>query len=100
MVAKTRVIGDGGINWDWYLCGDFDDEEKTVHIYYHDRWHKYENQGDSNHPANAEWTTRMTLLEDGKREVYGVRLEQTEYLVTNPGYVFGYKDMSKFVPEA
>lgn len=95
-----RTIGDGGINWNWYLCADFNEEERTAHIYYHDRWHKYEDRG-SKHPK-AEWlkTHRgFELLEDQDRRVYGILLEGVEYLVTNPGNIFSYNDMSAYEPE-
>lgn len=92
---NLRVIGDGGINWNWYLAGDFNEEEKTVHIYYHERWHKYEHRG-SSHPANAEWRVRMKLMEDKDRVVYGVKLDGVEYLVLNPQHVFSYRDMSVY----
>jgi hypothetical protein len=94
-----RTIGDGGINWNWYLCGDFDATNKTVHIYYYDRWHKYEDRG-SNHPR-AEWPKngRLEIMEGEHRIAYGVKLEGIEYLVTNPAYIFSYRDMSVYVPD-
>jgi plasmid maintenance system killer protein len=92
-----RTLGSGGINWNWYLCADFNKEEKTAHIYYHDRWHKYEYRG-SNHPANVEWIW-FEILEDKNRTVYGIRLDDVEYLVTNPAYIFSYHDMNAYIPE-
>jgi hypothetical protein len=96
----VRTIGDGGINWNWYLCGDFNEEERTVHVYYYDRWHKYEDRG-SKHPR-AEWTQTggIEMMEDAKRVLYGVRVGVVEYLVTNPKYVFDYHDFAHYVPEA
>jgi hypothetical protein len=92
-----RTIGMGGINWNWYVCGNFNETEKTVHVYYHDRWHKYEHRG-SGHPKGAEWVF-CTMLEGDKRELYGIKIGEIEYLVTNPACVFSYKDMSVYVSE-
>lgn len=93
-----RTILDGGINWNWYLQGDFNAGDKTVHIYFYERWHKYEYRG-SGHPANAEYVPGFKILETEAREVYGVRLDETEYLVTNPAYIFSYRDMTYYVSE-
>jgi len=96
-----RTIGEGGINWNWYLCADFNTETKTAHIYYYDRWHKYENRC-SKHPK-AEWLKSVyrlfEMMEDDKRIVYGIKLEGIEYIVTNPDNVFKYKDMTHYVSE-
>ena len=94
-----RTIGEGGINWNWYLCADFDKDAKTCHIYFHERWHKYEHRG-SYHPK-AEWLgfQGYRLLEDEKRIVYGVVLEGIEYLVTNPAETFSYRDMTHYVAD-
>lgn len=94
----NRTIGDGGINWNWYLNADFDDDNKTAFIHYYDRWHKFEFRGD-NHPANVDWKNRLTLMQDDKRVVYGIKLGEIEYLVLNPAYVFSYKDKSTYIPE-
>jgi len=91
-----KTICDGGINWNWYLCGNFNELDKTVHVHYYERWHKYENRG-SNHPKSEH--ANMTLLEDDKRILYGIRLDTIEYLVTNPACVFDYKDFSVYVAE-
>ncbi len=85
-----RTLGDTGINWNWYLSADFNKEEKTAQIIFHDRWHKWE---DNNHPE-AEWLNGwrpFELLEDKNRIVYGIKLEGIEYLVTNPDSIFEYK---------
>jgi len=92
-----RTISDGGINWNWYLCGDFNSEDKTVHVYFYDRWHKYEDRG-SRHPK-AEWGTGMILLEDSKRVLYGIKLGAIEYRVTNPDNIFSYRDMTHYQAE-
>ena len=92
-----RTIGDGGINWNWYLCADFNEADKTVHVHFYNRWHKFESRG-SNHPK-AEWLC-MTLLEDDKRMLYGIKIGSVEYLVTNPANIFSYHDMAPYVAEA
>lgn len=93
-----RVLGDGGINWNWYLCADFNDVDKTCHIFYYDRWHKFEDRG-SNHPANAEWNVGFSILQTDKRVIYGIRYRGEDYLVTNPKHIFAYDDKSVYVPE-
>ena len=96
-----RTIGEGGINWNWYLCADFNVEDKTCHIFYYDRWHKYEDRG-SKHPK-AEWIRQayrpFEILEDNKRNVYGIKLEGIEYIVLNSANVFSYRDMTHYVSE-
>jgi hypothetical protein len=93
-----RTIGDSGINWNWYLCAEFNEEAKTVHIFYYDRWHKYE--FDSKHPK-AEWlkNDRIDFIEDARRIVLAVKIEGVEYRVTNPQQIFTYNDMTHYVPE-
>lgn len=94
-----RTIGDGGINWNWYLCGDFNEIEKTVYVYYYDRWHKYEDRG-SKHPR-AEWlkTGRLDVIESDGRIAVAISLENVKYTITNPKYVFDYRDFSVYVSE-
>lgn len=92
-----RTLIDGGINWDWYLCADFNEEDKTAHIFYHDRWHRYENRG-SNHPVHENVNFR--LLEDKDRIVHTVVVgRKDEYRVINPMYTFDYRDMTHYKPE-
>lgn len=91
-----RTTIDGGINWNWYLCADYNKEEKTAHIYFYDRWHKYEYRG-SSHPKHENVSAE--ILEGKDRVVYGIKLEGIEYLVTNPAQVFSYCDMTPYVPE-
>lgn len=94
-----RTICDGGINWNWYLCADYDTEKKTCHIFYYERWHKYEDRG-SKHPKHERASGYIRILEEKEtRIVYGVRLDDVEYLVTNPAYIFDYKDFSVYTPE-
>ena len=92
-----RTVGDGGINWNWYLCADFNGKDMTAHIFYYDRWHKYEDRG-SNHPK-AEWLNggRINLVEDEKRTVHQIKLDGVVYQVTNPAYVFSYHNMTHYV---
>lgn len=95
-----RTLRDGGINWTWYLCGDFNEVEKTVHIFYHDRWHDYEYRG-SNHPKHEKITFR--IIERDNRIADKVKVlgkdGNLEYTVTNPAQVFSYRDMSHYVAE-
>ena len=90
-----RTIRDGGINWNWYLCADFNEEEKTAHIYFYDRWHKYEHRG-SYHPKAEPGISFVQMLEDDTRKVYAIELGGIEYLVTNPAGVFTYHDMTHY----
>ena len=94
-----RTLVDGGINWNWYLCADFNEENKTCHIFYYDRWHKYEDRG-SRHPKHEN--TNARIIEDNKRVVTGVELplfSGTIYTVTNPANIFSYRDMTHYVSE-
>jgi len=79
----------GGINWNWYLQGEFDDINKTVHVFFYDRWHKYDTP---KHPRAMP--SFLDLMETKERELYGIKVNGIEYLVTNPAYVFSYSDMS------
>jgi hypothetical protein len=95
--GTLRTLISGGINWDWYLQGDFNEAERTVHILFHDRWHRYENRG-SGHPVHER--TSFEILEDRQRIAYGVKVGGVEYLVTNPAQVFSYADMTNYVAES
>lgn len=89
-MEQTRTFGESIINWSWYLQGKFNTDDKTCHIYFHERWH---NQRDAPHPAH-EKNVRFEVLEDDKRTVYGVKVDGVEYRVTNPQNIFSYKDLS------
>lgn len=97
-----RTLISGGINWNWYLQADFNEADKTCHIYFYDRWHKYD---DPRHPvwerstgiAGVGWEI---MEEQGSRLVYGLRIGKVEYLVTNPQNVFSYRDMTHCQLEA
>lgn len=96
-----RTICDGGINWNWYVCADFDETNKTAHIYYYERWHKYEHRG-SYHPVHESGSHRVTLIEDDsehKRIVIAILLDNVRYTVTNPANIFSYRDMTHYVAE-
>jgi len=99
---QLRTYLDGGINWNWYLQGQFNDANKTVTILYYERFHKYE-QG--KHPLVDFPRADVRLLEDANRDVYGVRvtfhdtIADTDYLVLNPANIFSYKDFSQMVLE-
>lgn len=88
---------DGGINWNWYLQADYDDEAKTAHIYFYQRWHKYEDRGSAHPQVNSK--DRPEILEGPDRAVYGIRKNKIEYLVTNPANIFSYRDMTHYQPE-
>lgn len=91
-----RTLVDGGINWNWYLQGEFDDTLKTVTILFHQRWHKYD---DPRHPLAAG--TFRIIEKDGdlNRIADKVRVGNTYYTVTNPANIFDYRDMSQLVLE-
>ena len=85
-----RTILDSGINWNWYLCGTFNEDTKTVEVHYYERWHKYDNP---KHPIaeNIKW---FRISENSERVIQSLRLDDTVYTVTNPKYIFDYKDFS------
>lgn len=85
-----RTILDSGINWNWYLCGDFDEDTKTVHVHYYKRWHKYD---DNKHPK-SEQRTWMKLQEIEGRILNEIVLIEGNYKVTNPKNIFDYKDFT------
>jgi hypothetical protein len=91
-----RTLVGGGINWTWYLCAEFDESNKTAHIYYHDRWHNYDYRG-SNHPKHEH--VGFTIIESDGRIARMVKVKEIEYTVTNPAGVFSYHDMSVYVSE-
>lgn len=93
----VRTITDPGINWNWYLCGDFNDTDKTVHIFYYERWHKYEME--SKHPAGAEDRVMLNIIENEDRIAQRVMLDGAAYTVTNPQQVFSYRDFTHYKPE-
>jgi len=88
----TRTILDSGINWNWYFCGDFNEDNKTVIVYCYDRFHKYDQM---QHPIaeNVRW---FQLIETKERRLTGVRINDTIYEVVNQGYVFSYRDDSRY----
>lgn len=98
--GTIRTLLDDGINWSWYWCGRFDEVAKTVHVFYHERWHKWENRG-SRHPQHETGRTWIETLEasDGKRTLIALRVNGVEYAVTNPAYIFDYRDMTHYVSE-
>lgn len=91
-----RTICDGGINWNWYLCGDFNEDTKTVHVFYYQRWHKYENRG-SKHPRHEN--TSIRLIENSKRILESINLDGVIYTVSNPSQIFTYHNMTHYVHE-
>lgn len=93
-----RTLISGGINWNWYLQADFNEADKTCHILFYERWHKFDNP---RHPVHERTTEGWDLMEEsGSRRVYGLRIGKAEYLVTNPGHIFDYRDMAYLVLEA
>lgn len=85
-----RTILDGGINWNLYLCADFNEQTKECHVYYYERWHKYESD---KHPK-CEIVTWFDKKEDSNRVLQSVKFNGIVYKVTNPKYIFDYKDFS------
>ena len=103
-VSKTepRTYVDGGINWNWYLQGLFNDAEKTVTILFVNRWHKYD---DDCHPQVDHPRADYEVLREGE-EIYGVvRIHShdgpsTDYKVLNPKtQSHHYRDYSMVVME-
>jgi len=99
MSEQIRTFIDGGINWNWYLQGKFNEENKTVHVLFYGRWHKYETP---KHPlwerCNGFWMTEATV--DGvQRVLIAIHANGIEYKVSNPQYVFKYRDLSHLVLE-
>lgn len=92
-----RTLVQGGINWNWYLCADFNEDSKSVHIFYYERWHKYEDRG-SKHPKH-ENAGFLSIIEDLTRHVVAVRLDGIQYTVSNPKHIFDYNDMTHYVSE-
>lgn len=89
------TIGEHGINWIWYLCGDFS-ASGTVHVHYYQRWHK----GEPGHPKGAKfYSVYPQFTEDGDRTLVSITVDGKTYRVTNPQYIFNYKDMTHYVPE-
>jgi len=96
----TRTILDGGINWNWYLNATFDEANQLVTIHFYGRFHKYD---DARHPkAEALRADRMWIIEapGAERIAASVMLERVEYTVTNPAYVFSYRDASRLEMES
>lgn len=85
-LQMKRIIADNGINWIWYLTGEFDEAAKTVEIKNYDRWHK----GEGGHP-DAEWNGQLRIDEAEGRIATHVRVGDTIYTVTNPANVFSYR---------
>lgn len=95
-----RTLIDDGINWTWYLQGDFDEVDQTVTILFYDRWHKDQ---PLDHPLHEN--TSMRLVENGKRIVTEVVTEpnwlnkRKVYKVLNPAHVFSYRNMRHYIPK-
>ena len=77
------TLGEHGMNWMWYLDVTLNDD-LTATIHNHWRMHKYR---DDNHP---KYDYGFSLMEDSKREVYGLKTNGKEYVVTNPKHIFSY----------
>lgn len=93
-----RTYMDHGINWIWYLQGDFDDAKGTVEVFFHDRWHKYR---DPRHPVVEKAPNEFRTVEaPGKDRILGgVTINNRIYRVTNPRNVFDYHDKAHLVLE-
>ena len=88
-----RTLANPGINWMWYVQGDFNEEEKTVHIFFHERWHKYD---DAKHPKCEDRPRfpRIRFTEAEGRIATSLFVDGIDYKITNPKYIFDYKDFS------
>ena len=96
----TKTFAAHGINWIWYLQGTFDEVNGTVEIHFHDLWHKYDQP---KHPL-AEKGQTFDITEGLGRVAKSVKImdrnhDTKVYEVTNPHYVFDYKDFSKLEAE-
>ncbi len=87
-----RTIIDNGINWTWYFVGNFDDTNKTVEVLCFDRFHNYDTPI---HPI-AEKVRWFRKTEDANRILQSVRVNDTDYTVINPKYIFDYKNFAAF----
>lgn len=88
-----RTIVGGGINWTWYLQGEFDEVTKTVRILYHTRFH---NERDAHPVAEPGYRDfHITESKDNERIALEVTVGQTTYRVLNPLCVFNYHDFSQ-----
>lgn len=90
-MLKTFALG--GINWCWYLQGMFNEEDKTVHVLFHTRWHL---DRDVKHPKTTPGTTYCQTIEDGtpQRNLIEVKVGDVVYTVANPKNTFAYNDFT------
>lgn len=97
--AKLVMLAESGINWTWYLEARLNEAEKTAHILLHHRFHHGDRQ-----PKTTSHDS-FDLIENSDRTVTGLKVrafnnsiggprEETTYTVTNPAYIFSYKDFS------
>ena len=72
----------------WYLQGMFDDEKKTVQVLYYGR---FPNDTGAKHPV-IDIGTRIDFDETEGRIATTVRFREATYTITNPAYIFSYRD--------
>ena len=86
----TETFALGGINWCWYLQADIDSINLTARILVHTRFH---NERD-NHPMIVS-PRRCKVIEDEKRNIITLKIDDVSYRVTNVSNVFSYNDFSQ-----
>lgn len=95
-MENRRTIALGGINWTWYLQGEFNDDALTVKILFHTRWH---NERDLNHPKVEHTHQAAQIREDADRNAIAVVVGSVRYNVINVLNVFDYNDFTHLVRE-
>lgn len=92
----VRTLASGGINWTWYLRGDFNEDDKTVRVIYHNRWHdsrEYPHPKSDGHFQMVEPPSEP--FSNSPRTLIAVIADGINYTVTNPQNIFSYMDMTK-----
>lgn len=84
--TERRTYAQYGINWIHYLCGDFNDVERTVTIKWEDRFHKYDNPKHPEHITGVEYRTKH----DEHNRPYVVIVEGVSWTVLNDGKSLNY----------
>ena len=92
-MKEKRIHPDWGINWVWFMSGEFDDENMTVTVLFHDRWHK----GDQWPKALEENMKRVTFRfiesdQPKQRTAVALQVGDKKYTILNPANVFSYRD--------
>jgi len=98
---EIRTYLSGGINWNWYLQGLFDDANQTVTILFCDRFHKYDQP---QHPLvdNPRADYEIVKDQNGVAEVKIIShdVNTIPYRVLNPKlHSWQYRDFTHMVLE-